>query len=231
MNKKILIIEDDENITCLERDYLEAHGFEVLCANDGQKGLEIAKTVNVALVLLDVMLPSLNGLEVCKKIREFSNIPILLVSAKKDEFDKINGLGFGADDYIVKPFSPSELVARVDALYRRVAIAEMRTENNFKEEIRSGDFALNLRNHTLTKRGQLIDLTQVEFQIMEYFFSSPGAALDRGDILRHVWGENYVGEEKIVDVNIRRLRMKIEDNPSSPKNIVTVWGLGYKWEA
>ena len=174
----------------------------------------------------------LYGLQVCKELRKRNgSIGIIMLTARTQEMDKVSGLMLGADDYVTKPFSPSELVARVDALYRRVAIAEMRTENNFKEEIRSGDFALNLRNHTLTKRGQLIDLTQVEFQIMEYFFSSPGAALDRGDILRHVWGENYVGEEKIVDVNIRRLRMKIEDNPSSPKNIVTVWGLGYKWEA
>ena len=125
----------------------------------------------------------------------------------------------------------SELVARVDALYRRVALAEVRAENNFQEEICSGEFALNLRNRTLRKKGKMIDLTQVEFQIMEYFFSNPGAALDRTDILNHVWGEAYFGEEKIVDVNIRRLRMKIEDEPSNPKHIVTVWGLGYKWEA
>ncbi len=119
----------------------------------------------------------------------------------------------------------------MDAIYRRVAIAEMRMDNNFKEEIRSGEFSLNLRSRALMKRGKPIELTQVEFQIMEYFFSNPGAALDRTKILKHVWGESYVGEEKIVDVNIRRLRMKVEDEPSNPKHIVTVWGLGYKWEA
>lgn len=132
---------------------------------------------------------------------------------------------------MTKPFSPSELVARVDAIYRRVALAEVRTENNFKEEIHSGEFSLNLRNRYLLKRGQPIELTQVEFQIMEYFFSNPATALSRTDILKHVWGESYFGEEKIVDVNIRRLRMKVEDEPSNPKHIVTVWGLGYKWEA
>jgi len=145
--------------------------------------------------------------------------------------DKVTGLMLGADDYVTKPFSPSELVARVDALYRRVSLAKANIESNFKEEIKSGEFVLNLRNRTLLKSGKVIELTQVEFQIMEYFFSNPGMALDRTNILNHVWGEAYVGEEKIVDVNIRRLRMKVEDEPSSPKYIVTVWGLGYKWDA
>ena len=154
-----------------------------------------------------------------------------MLTAKTQEMDKVTGLMLGADDYVTKPFSPSELVARADSLYRRVAIAEMREENNFQEELVSGDFVLNLRNRALKKKGRMIELTQVEFQIMEYFFSNPGVALDRTNILTHVWGEAYYGEEKIVDVNIRRLRMKIEDEPSNPKHIVTVWGLGYKWEA
>ena len=153
-----------------------------------------------------------------------------MLTAKTQEMDKVTGLMMGADDYITKPFSPSELVARVDSVYRRVALSAMRSENKFKEEVNSGEFTLNMRNRTLLKNNKLIELTQVEFQIMEYFFSKPSTALSRTDILTHVWGTEHAGEEKIVDVNIRRLRMKIEDEPSIPQHIVTVWGLGYKWE-
>ena len=172
-----------------------------------------------------------DGLAVCKTLRQKSgNIGIILLTARTQEMDKVTGLMMGADDYVTKPFSPSELVARVDAIYRRVALAAVRTENNFKEQLVSGEFTLNLRNRTLMKGDKPIELTQVEFQIMEYFFSNPGVALDRSNILKHVWGANYVGEEKIVDVNIRRLRMKIEEKPSNPQYIVTVWGLGYRWD-
>lgn len=177
-------------------------------------------------------MPGIDGFAVCKELRSRNgSIGIIMLTARTQEMDKVTGLMLGADDYVTKPFSPSELVARVDALHRRVMLAQQRDENNFKEELKSGDFVLNLRNRALLKNGKMIELTQVEFQIMEYFFSNPGTALDRTDILTHVWGDQYVGEEKIVDVNIRRLRMKIEDEPSNPKHIVTVWGLGYKWDA
>ena len=227
--KRILIVEDDTSISELERDYLEVAGFETEIAGDGEEGLRLALGREYDLILLDVMLPGRSGFEVCRELRAQKEIPILMVSAKKDDIDKIRGLGLGADDYIIKPFSPSELVARVDAVYRRVALEQMRNENNFREEIRSGEFVLNLRNRSLMKAGKPIELTQVEFQLMEYFFCNPTTALDRGAILKHVWGDAYYGEEKIVDVNIRRLRMKIEDEPSSPKHILTVWGYGYRW--
>ncbi len=232
--KKILVCEDEAAIRDFVVINLRRAGYDVVEADCGEVALqkyeEHGGDFDVA--ILDIMMPGIDGLQVCKELRNKNgSIGIIMLSARTQEMDKVTGLMLGADDYVTKPFSPSELTARVDSLYRRVALAEQKSENNFKEELKSGIFTLNLRNRTLTKNGKVIELTQVEFQIMEYFFSNPGTALDRTDILNHVWGEAYVGEEKIVDVNIRRLRMKVEDEPSNPKFIVTVWGLGYKWDA
>ncbi len=232
--KNILVAEDETVIRDFVVINLQRAGYNVTEAENGAVALQKYDEANgdFDIAVLDIMMPELDGLSVCKELRKRNgNLGIIMLTAKTQEMDKVSGLMHGADDYVTKPFSPMELVARVDALYRRIAIAEMRSENNFKEEIRSGNFTLNLKNHSLKKNGKLIELTQVEFQIMEYFFSNPGTPLDRSDILKYVWGDQYVGEEKIVDVNIRRLRMKIEDTPSSPKFIVTVWGLGYKWES
>lgn len=232
--KKILVVEDELAIREFVVINLQRAGYEVIEADSGESALEKYRELNADfdIVILDIMMPGIDGFTVCRELRKENNsIGIIMLSAKTQEMDKVSGLMLGADDYVTKPFSPSELVARVDALYRRVALAEMRVENNFKEEIKSGDFTLNLRNRTLLKNGRSIILTQVEFQIMEYLLSNPGVALNRTQILNHVWGEAYFGEEKIVDVNIRRLRMKIEDEPSVPKHIITVWGLGYKWES
>lgn len=232
--KRILVVEDEDAIREFVVINLQRAGYDVVEANSGEAALQKYEENHgeFDVAILDIMMPGIDGLTVCKELRKKSgNLGIIMLTAKTQEMDKVTGLMLGADDYVTKPFSPSELVARVDSLYRRVAIAEMREENNFQEELVSGDFVLNLRNRALKKKGRMIELTQVEFQIMEYFFSNPGVALDRTNILPHVWGEAYYGEEKIVDVNIRRLRMKIEDEPSNPKHIVTVWGLGYKWEA
>lgn len=233
--KTILVAEDEQAIREFVVINLKRAGYNTLEASNGEEALKVydSQGDNVDIAVLDIMMPgAFDGLAVCKELRRRSgSIGIILLTAKTQEMDKVSGLMMGADDYVTKPFSPSELVARVDAVYRRVALEQMRDSNNFSEEIHSGDFILNLRNRTLLKRGTPIELTQVEFQIMEYFFSNPGTALDRTEILRHVWGEAYYGEEKIVDVNIRRLRMKVEDEPSNPKHIVTVWGLGYKWES
>ncbi|MBQ6143315.1 MAG: response regulator transcription factor [Clostridia bacterium] len=231
--KRVLIAEDEEAIREFEVINLQRSGYEVVETDSGEKALEMFDRYNgdFDLAVLDIMLPGIDGMKVCKELRERSDsIGIILLTAKTQEMDKISGLMRGADDYITKPFSPSELVARVDALYRRVALNLMRSENKFQEEIKFGEFVLNLKNRALKKRGHVIELTQVEFQIMEYFFSNPGTVLSRTQILEHVWGTSHKGEEKIVDVNIRRLRMKIEDDPSAPKHIITVWGMGYKWE-
>ena len=231
--KKILVCEDEAAIRDFVVINLRRAGYEVVEADCGEMALQRYEEQNgdFDVAILDIMMPGIDGLQVCKELRNRnSGIGIIMLSARTQEMDKVTGLMLGADDYITKPFSPSELTARVDSLYRRVSLSEQKNENNFKEELQSGIFTLNLRNRALTKNGKMIELTQVEFQIMEYFFSNPGVALDRTDILNHVWGEAYGGEEKIVDVNIRRLRMKVEDEPSNPKYIVTVWGLGYKWD-
>ena len=232
--KKILVCEDESAIRDFVVINLVRAGYDVVEADCGEVALQKYEENggNIDVAILDVMMPGIDGFQVCKELRQRNgSIGIIMLTAKTQEMDKVTGLMLGADDYVTKPFSPSELVARVDALHRRVVLAQQSKENNFKEELKSGEFVLNLRNRALLKNGKMVDLTQVEFQIMEYFFSNPGVALDRLDILTHVWGESYVGEDKIVDVNIRRLRMKIEDEPSNPKYIVTVWGLGYKWEA
>ena len=226
--KKILVCEDEDAIRDFVVINLTRAGYEVTEATNGEEALQKYDENNgdFDVAILDIMMPGIDGLQVCKELRNMNGgIGIIMLSARTQEMDKVTGLMLGADDYITKPFSPSELTARVDSLYRRVARSEANSENNFKEELKSGIFTLNLRNRSLTKNDTIIELTQVEFQIMEYFFSNPGTALDRTDILNHVWGEQYVGEEKIVDVNIRRLRMKVEDEPSNPKYIVTVWGL------
>lgn len=232
--KKILVVEDEQNIREFVVINLERAGYQTVEAENGEQALELYQSAqgDFDVAVLDIMMPgAYDGLAVCKELRrQNSSIGIILLSARTQEMDKVSGLMMGADDYVTKPFSPSELVARVDAVYRRVALAARNRENNVVDELRSGDFTLNLRNRSLKKGDKPIELTQVEFQIMEYFFSNPGIALPRGDILKHVWGGGYVGEEKIVDVNIRRLRMKVEEQPSAPAHIVTVWGLGYRWE-
>lgn len=230
--KKVLVCEDESSIREFVVINLKRSGYEALEAGSGEDALRIydEQKGDVDIALLDIMLPGMDGFAVCRALRERSEtMGIIMLTARTQEMEKVGGLMMGADDYVTKPFSPSELMARVDALYRRVTAVRTREEVSYLEEIMNGDFVLNLRNRTLKKRGQPVELTQVEFQIMEYFFTNPGKALSRTDILSRVWGEEFFGEEKIVDVNIRRLRMKIEEDPSEPRYIVTVWGMGYKW--
>ncbi|MBO5908429.1 MAG: response regulator transcription factor [Clostridia bacterium] len=230
--KKILIVEDESAIREFEAINLKRAGYTTVEAGSGEEALSIFDAErDFDIALLDISMPGMDGFELCKELRSrTSTLGIIMLTARTQEMDKISGLMIGADDYITKPFSPTELLARVDSLYRRVGVSAPSNEKN-SDEIVLGDFTLNLRKHTLKKREKNIELTQVEFQIMEYFFTNPEVVLDRTDILNRVWGVDYFGEEKIVDVNIRRLRMKIEDEPSAPKHLMTVWGMGYKWNS
>lgn len=230
--KKILIVEDEEAIRSFEAINLKRVGYTTVEAGSGEEALAIYDAEpDFDIALLDISMPGMDGFQLCEELRRRSQkLGIIMLTARTQEMDKISGLMKGADDYITKPFSPTELLARVDSLYRRVGM-NTAAAPVVSDEIVLGDFVLNTRRHTLTKRGKNIELTQVEFQIIEYFFTNPDTALDRTDILTKVWGASYFGEEKIVDVNIRRLRMKVEDEPSSPKHLMTVWGMGYKWNS
>ncbi len=230
--RKILIAEDESSIRDFIVINLKRSGYEVVEAENGREAIEKYDESggDFDVALLDIMMPEIDGLTVCKYLRkQSSTIGIIMLTAKSQEMDKVTGLLVGADDYVIKPFSPSELMARIDAIYRRVTVNKDR-EKSKNDNVLSGIFTLNLHNRTLEKNGEPIDLTQVEFQIMEYFMENSGASLSRLDILKKVWGDSYFGDDKIVDVNIRRLRMKIEDDPSNPSHILTVWGYGYKWE-
>ena len=228
---KILIVDDEEKIRVIIKKYAVFEGYDIDEADDGAKAIEKVKLNDYDLVILDIMMPVVDGLEVCKYIRERNKrIGIIMLTARTQEMDKVTGLMVGADDYVTKPFSPSELMARIDAIYRRVSLTVDNTfEKNTNSAISLNEFVLDLRSHTLTKNGEPVELTQVEFQIMEFFFSNPNVALERNEILKFVWGDSYFGDEKVVDVNIHRLRNKIEDEPSQPKHLTTVWGMGYKW--
>ena len=229
---KVLVVEDETSIREMIALNLRRSGMEVLEAGSAEEGLTLLEQApGCSAAILDVMLPGMNGFSLCETIRRSNQkIGIIILSAKGQEQDKIRGLSIGADDYMTKPFSVSELLARVEALCRRVARSSGKEEGEGPTAMVSGEFILDENRRLLLKAGRPIELTQVEFQIMELFFHSPGTALSREKILKGVWGENYFGDVKIVDVNIRRLRMKIEDEPSSPTHIMTVWGYGYRWE-
>ena len=230
--RKILVVEDEDAIREVVALNLRLAGYEVTEAASAEQALAVfSPSAGFDVAVLDIMLPGMNGFSLCETIRRDSaSIGIIMLSAKTLETDKIKGLSIGADDYMTKPFSVSELLARVEALVRRVGRQGASSAAPDGRMV-SGVFVLDQKSRVLYKNGTPIDLTQVEFQIMELFFANPGVALVREKILEGVWGENYFGDVKIVDVNIRRLRMKIEDEPSAPKHILTVWGYGYRWNA
>ena len=225
--KKVLILEDEVNIRSFVVINLKRAGYEAIEAATGQEALDrLKENPDVDVAVLDIMLPDMDGFEVCRRIRATSKRSgISMLTARPQEMDKITGLMNGADDYVTKPFSPAELTARLDALVRRVRGDSVEVT----ELLSQGPFITNTRNHTLEKYGNRIRLTQVEYSIVKLFMQNPGRALSREEILSSVWGREYEGDLKIVDVNIRRLRIKLEDNPNIPTYITTVWGFGYKW--
>ena len=227
--RKVLILEDEVDIRSFVVINLKRAGFQTIEADTGEEALErLKENPDIGVALLDIMLPGIDGFEVCRRIRATSKqIGIIMLTARTQEMDKITGLMTGADDYVTKPFSSAELTARIDALFRRIG----GDSNVDSELLTQGPFVMNTRNHTLEKSGNRIRLTQVEYSILKLFMQNPGRALSREDILGAVWGRDYEGELKIVAVNIRRLRIKIEDDTANPTYITTVWGFGYKWGA
>ena len=225
--KKVLILEDEVNIRSFVVINLKRAGYQVIEAGTGEEALEkLHRNPDIGVAILDIMLPDIDGFEVCRRIRATSKqIGVIMLTARTQEMDKVTGLMTGADDYVTKPFSPAELTARIDALFRRLGGDTQATA----ELLNQGPFVMNTRNHTLEKNGARIRLTQVEYAILKLFMQNPGRALSREDIQSAVWGKENEGDLKIVDVNIRRLRIKIEDDPTEPTYITTVWGFGYKW--
>ena len=227
--RKVLILEDEADIRSFVVINLKRAGYHAIEAGTGEEALErLREHPDIGVALLDIMLPDIDGFEVCRRIRATSKqIGIIMLTARTQEMDKITGLMTGADDYVTKPFSTAELTARIDALFRRLG----GDKNADSELLMQGPFVMNTRNHTLEKAGNRVRLTQVEYSILKLFMQNPGRALSREDIMGAVWGKDYEGELKIVDVNIRRLRIKIEDDTANPTYITTVWGFGYKWGA
>ena len=236
--KKVLIAEDEASIREFIVINLKRSGYDVVEAENGEEAINKyeEENGNIDVAVLDIMMPLKDGLEVCKYLRaKSSKIGIIMLTAKTQEMDKVTGLLVGADDYVTKPFSVMELMARVmarvDAVYRRVSIMN----ENEKAAVANpdlttvGDFSLDYRDRILYKNGSPIELTQIEFQLLDYLFKNPDVTLSRSDILNKVWGDGYFVDDKVVDVNIHRLRNKVEDEPTQPKHLITIWGRGYKW--
>ncbi|MBE6914097.1 MAG: response regulator transcription factor [Ruminococcaceae bacterium] len=227
--KKVLVLEDEDSIRSFVVINLRRAGFEPVEAVCGMEALDrLREDPEIRVALLDVMLPDIDGFEVCRRIRaEGSSIGIIMLSAKGQEMDKITGLVSGADDYVTKPFSTAELTARIDALYRRTGEEPAPRR---EDELRQGPFVLNPRTRVLEKDGKRIKLTQIEYALMLLFMKNRGKPLSREELLSQIWGKEYIGEDKVVDVNIRRLRVKLEEDSASPEYLHTIWGYGYQWD-
>lgn len=225
--ERILLVEDEDSIRGFLKINLQRNDLEVIEAATGEEGIKLAKLMKPQVAILDVMLPGIDGFMVCSKLRsDFPDMGIVMLTAKGQDMDKIMGLEYGADDYIVKPFNPLEVVLRVKALLRRIS-----GDKKEKSKLELGPFVLDLYSQKVIKNGAEIDVTPKEFLLMKIFLENPDKAFSRDELLDLVWGQNYFGDVKIIDVNIRRLRAKIEDNPSNPSYIETIWGIGYRWKS
>ena len=228
MAKKVLVVDDEKLIVKGIRFSLEQDGMEVTCAYDGEEALHLAQENKFDMILLDIMLPKMDGFEVCQAIREFSNMPIVMLTAKGDDMDKILGLEYGAEDYITKPFNILEVKARIKAIMRRTAASEPKEENS--KVIESGDLKLDCESRRLFVQGREINRTAKEFDLLELLVMNPNKVYSRENLLNLVWGYEYPGDVRTVDVHVRRLREKIEPNPSEPKYVHTKWGVGYFYQ-
>ena len=230
--QRILIVEDDEAIAKLEKDYLEVNNYDVVLESNGKDGLNRALSEDFSLLILDIMLPGVDGFEMCKKIRAFKNTPILFVSAKKDDIDKIKGLGLGADDYITKPFSPGELVARVKAhlnRYKRLVGAESKAVTTDSGVIEIRGLMLNEGSRVVTVNGDDVQLSAREFDLLMYLVKNPNQVVSKEELFESIWGQDSCGDVSTVTVHIKKVREKIEIEPSNPQYIETIWGIGYRF--
>ena len=228
--KRLLIVEDEENLLTALKYSLEREGFSTSTATDGERALEAARQGNPDAIILDIMLPKLDGLEVCRILRREIDVPILMLTARGEEIDRVVGLELGADDYITKPFSMRELVARVRAVLRRSTRPSDARSHRAGEVLRSGDLELNQTSHTVTLRGAPISLKPREFDLLALFVTNRGRAFTRDQILERLWGHDYIGDTRTVDVHVRWLRQKIEHEPGNPTRIITVRGVGYRFD-
>ena len=224
---RILIVEDEESFSDPLSYLLEKEGFEVTVAADGNEALSVFERDGADLILLDLMLPGMSGTEVCRQVRQRSNVPVIMLTAKDSEIDKVVGLELGADDYVTKPYSSRELVARVRAVLRR----QGEPEELMTSTVAAGPVRMDVERHVVAVDGQQISLPLKEFELLEMLLRNAGRVLTRGQLIDRVWGSDYVGDTKTLDVHVKRLRSKIEPDPSSPRYLVTVRGLGYKFEA
>lgn len=226
MSEKVLVVDDDCEIRELLVDYLQAADYQVITAGDGQTALDLARQHKPDLLVLDIMMPGMDGFEVCRILRHESSVPILMLSARQEEADKVLALGLGADDYVSKPFSPREVVARVKAQLRRASIL---SQTNGSTSLRFGDLEIDIAGYSIKLKGETVSLTTREFEILKFLMLNPGRVFSRGQLFEHVWGEECLGDSNALMVHIRHLREKIEDNPAKPVYIKTVWGVGYKF--